>query len=61
MISGFSAGANPMNQPWSLPCGFCAVPVFPATVNSLSAAPGRGAPLHHRDQGPPQPVELLAR
>ena len=23
-----------MNQPWSLPCGFWAVPVFPATARS---------------------------
>ena len=31
-ISGLSAGAKPMNQPWGGPWGFCAVPVLPAIV-----------------------------
>ena len=58
MSSGLSAGANPMNQPWSVPCGFCAVPVLPATARSAPPARRRGAALHHRDQRVAQPVEL---
>ena len=55
-ISGSSAGAKPMNHPWSLPCGFCPVPVFPATARSVLRVPaaqvletdGRGIPTGRR-------------
>ena len=42
-ISGFWAGAKPMNQPWLAPCGFCAVPVFPA-IWSPASRPLRAVP-----------------
>src|SRR5213076_99122 len=40
-ISGFSAGANPMNQPCAGPCGFWAVAVLPAIA---TLPPNRPAP-----------------
>ena len=33
-MRGLSYGAKPINAEWSLPCGFCAVPVLPATSMS---------------------------
>src|ERR1044072_5007638 len=39
-IFGWSTGAKPMNQPWSFPCGFCAVPVFPAALRSFPPLAG---------------------
>ena len=40
-IFGSSIGAKPMKRLWSLPCGFCAVPVFPpiATLSILCQRP----------------------
>src|SRR5690606_31919193 len=35
---GRKAGANPMNQAWASPWGFCAVPVLPATRTPSRAA-----------------------
>jgi len=42
--TGFSAGANPMNQPCGGPAGFSAVPVLPATWIPEIFAPKAKAP-----------------
>ena len=38
-ICGSSSGAKPMKTEWSLPCGFCAVPVLPQASTSGSIIP----------------------
>ena len=60
-IIGFSAGANPMNQPWSFPCEFCAVPVLPAIARFTLRLP-RAVPCSTTAmRAVAQPGELVGR